>query len=78
MFSRGRSGSILESVKPTQVAIYSSPMQPCTVCLGASRNDWFRQHVTPTWYKNEYDENLILIFAKLLQPKKITSYINEW
>ena len=41
-FWRGRLGSNPESVKFTQFAIDSPPMQPCTVCLGASCGDDLR------------------------------------
>ena len=34
-------------------------MQLCTVCLGASHGDGFRQLVTPARYKNEYKKYLI-------------------
>ena len=45
-FWRGRRCSNPESVKLTQVAIDSPPMQPCTVCRGAICGDGLRQLVT--------------------------------
>ena len=45
-FWRGKLGSMHEPVKLPQVTIDSPPVQPCTVCLGASYSDRLRQLVT--------------------------------
>ena len=45
-----RLGSLLTSVKLSQVAIDSPSMQPCTLCLGTSCNDGVFPLIAPDLY----------------------------
>ena len=56
-FLAREAGFEVQSVKLTQVAIDSTPMYPCTLCLGANCGDNVRLLVTPERYSNK---NLIL------------------